>query len=102
MSDLSLVGFACRDDADDVVPGCVDHHEQAMLNLAYQLVAIFAVAVPSVGLDQTVRVEESSGRVGEVKPALGKARVALGFISFEIHGAIVVHWPTFFKLGGVR
>src|SRR5690554_3081262 len=31
--DLSLVGFACRDDADDVVPGCVDHDEQAMLNL---------------------------------------------------------------------
>src|SRR5690554_3555522 len=74
VSDLSLVGFACRDDADDVVPGCVDHHEQAMLNLAYQLVAIFAVAVPSVGLDQTVWVEEGSGSVGEIKPALGKAR----------------------------
>jgi len=78
--DLSLVGFAGRDDADDVVPGRVDHHEQALFDLAHQLVAIFAVAVPGIGLDQTVWVEEGSGSVGEVEPALGKARVALRFI----------------------
>ena len=73
-----------------------------MLNLAYQLVAIFAVAVPSVGLDQTVWVEEGSGSVGEIKPALGKARVAFRFIPFEIRGSNVVHWPTFGKLGGAQ
>lgn len=98
MLDLSLVGFACRDDAHGIVPGCIDDYEQAMLNLADELVAIFAVAVPSASLDQTVRVEEGSGCVGEIKPALGKARIAFRFIPFEIYDSNVVHWATFSKL----
>lgn len=84
------------------MPGRVDHHKQALFDLAYQSVAIFVIAVTGIRLDHTVRVKEGSGGISEIEPALGKARVALGFISFEIHGAIVVHWPTFFKLGGVR
>jgi len=75
--DLSLVGFACRDDAHGAMLGGVDHHEQALFDLAHQLIALFAVAVPGIGLNDAIRVEEGSGGVSEIKPAFLKSRFTL-------------------------
>ena len=69
---------------NDVTAGRVDDYEKAALDLANQLVAIFAVAVPSIGHDKSVGVEEGSRGVSEIKPTLGKARLAFGFIPLEI------------------
>jgi hypothetical protein len=63
------------------------------------LVAVFAVAVLNIGFDESVRVDERSGNVGEIEAALGKSCIAFCFIPFKFHRLIVVHWPTLNKLG---
>ena len=42
----------------------------ALLDSAYQLVAVFAVAVPGIGLYEAIRVEECPGGIGESTPCL--------------------------------
>ena len=46
--DLSLVGFAGRDDSDGVMPWGIDHHEYALLDAPHQPVALFAVVARRV------------------------------------------------------
>ena len=72
----------------------VDHHEQTLIDHSRQLVALLTLAVPGVGLHDSVEIKKRSRRVSKIKSALGKARLAFGFIPFEIHGISVAHWPT--------
>lgn len=80
----------------------VDHHEQTLFDHAHQLVALLTIAEPGVGMHDSVGIKKRQCRIGEIKPALCKSRLAFCFVPFEIHGTSVVHWPTPIKAGGAR
>ena len=97
--DLTSIGFARRDDPHSIVSRREDHHKNALIHLAHQLIASFTITVTGVGLNQAFGVEEGPRGVGEVKAPLNEAEVALGLISFEIHGFSVVQWASSNKPG---
>ena len=86
VSDLSLVGLACGNDAQNVISWRVDHDEKTLFDLSQELIALFAVAAARVGLNQAIRIEKNSCRVGEVETTLTETSVTPGLAPFEIHG----------------
>ena len=67
LSDLSLVGFACRYDPYPLVTQCVDYDEYAILNPSRHLVTALAVFVPTVDLCHSTRIKERLDGKSEVE-----------------------------------
>lgn len=85
MSDFSQVCFTCRNDACRLLTWGINDQEHALFNPAYDLVAIFAIAVPVIGMDDPVRIEKRLRGLGKIKATLSEAGFAFSFIPFKIH-----------------
>jgi len=68
VSDLSLVGLACGNDAQNVISWRVDHDEKTLFDLSQELIALFAVAAARVGLNQAIRIEKARAALAKSKP----------------------------------
>ena len=74
--DLSLIGFACRDDSHGGMTWRVDHHKHALFNHAHHLVTLLAVATSGVGRHNSVRIKKRPGCVGEINFELNRRALA--------------------------
>jgi hypothetical protein len=83
--DLSLVGFAGRNDAHGVMTRGVNQHKQALLNHAHQLVTFLAIAVSGVGAHNPAGVKKRPRGISEIKSALCETAFTFVVVSFKIH-----------------
>jgi len=67
---LSLVSFACGNNAYDITPHGINHYKQTFLSLANHLLANLTIAVASVFSNEMIRVEKSMSSKSEIKPTL--------------------------------
>ena len=88
MSDLSLVCLACGNNAQNVISWRIDHDEKTLFDLSQQLIALFAVAVARIGLNQAIRIEESACRVGEVETGSRKQASLLASSHSKFMGVV--------------
>ena len=75
----------------------VDHDEQPLFDPAYQLIAVFAVTVSSIGAYDAIGVKKRVCRISKIESALTEAGVILDFVPFKIHALSVVQWPMIGK-----
>ena len=75
----------------------VDHDEQPLFDPAYQLIAVFAVTVSSIGAYDAIGVKKRVCRISKIESALTEAGVIFDFVPFKIHALSVVQWPMIGK-----
>ncbi len=80
----------------------VDHDEQPLFDPAYQLIAVFAVTVSSVGVYDAIGVKKRVCRISKIESALTEAGVILDVVPFKTHALSVVQWTMIGKTVRVR
>jgi hypothetical protein len=56
---LSLIGFACRYNAHLAMAGGVDHNEQTLFDQPPQLIALFTIDSPGIGMHDSIGIKKA-------------------------------------------
>jgi hypothetical protein len=91
LSDLPLVGFACRYDPYPLATQCIDYNENAILNPSKHPVTALAILVPPVDLRHSARIKERLDSVSEIETSGMKTVIAFPLVPLKLHVESIGH-----------